>query len=199
MSTSPTPPPPAAAPASKKGRGLSIGIVLLAVGLVLLIAGIGIGVWRISSLRQQQNRLVRVSVPTTQEVTLHQGTKGVWFEARSEVFVEPNNVSVTVTDPSTGNEIPIRTASSSNTFSSDGRFSRRVGVITVPRTGTYEIETDGTGAETVAIGNISVVQIALGIGVIVAGVLVGGLFMLAGGIVLIIAIIKRSNAKRLAA
>lgn len=199
MSTSPTPPPPAAAPASKKGRGLSIGIVLLAVGLAIFVAGIAIGVWRISSLRQQHNRLVRVSVPTTQEVTLQQGTKGVWFEARSEVFIEPDAVMVTIADPSTGNEIPIRTALASETFSSDGRFSRRVGVITVPRTGTYLIEADGTGAETVAIGNISVVQIAVGIGVIVAGVLVGGLLMIAGGIVMIIAIIRRSNAKRLAA
>ncbi|MFZ4514799.1 MAG: hypothetical protein ACOYN3_00600 [Acidimicrobiia bacterium] len=176
-------------------RVLRVGLILLVIGLVLATAGIGVGLWQVIGVFDHHEELPRVQVPTTQTIDLQKGNIDIWFEARSELFVEPNKVALAVIDPNTGDELVIRTPASSETFSGDNQFSKLVGVLVVPATGSYEVIVTGTGAETITFGNVGVAAFAIGIGLIVIGVFLGGLIALVGVVLIIIGIVKRSNAR----
>jgi hypothetical protein len=184
---SPTP------PRIRTGRALILtGSALIALAVLLVVGGMVVG---FRSFGDGVADLQRVG-PAGGTVTLPAGRSWVYAEypgadATSRTF------AVTFDDQGdeTAAPIPIRSSSSTTTYSWGGHSGRSIGRVDVPTAGTYRL-VPGDGprpADGFAVGQDALGGgfVKIGIGVVL-GIVVGGL----GIVLLAVGIAKRSRARR---
>lgn len=209
MTTQPSTPyppaaPAAAAPTQKPGGliGIWIGIILMLIGLVGGIALVVGGATQVADLAKDLERVPlrggTVQIDETGEQTIYAERpapgSGASFSTGS--YVDRPDLIITVTDPS-GQRVEVTgTIYGSETYTNNGREGVEVGSFYASQTGTYEISAAAENPgnfTTLAVGQV--IDFA-GIGMIVAGVIGGGFFVVLGLILLIVFAVKRSRARK---
>ena len=181
--------PSATAPVRKpKWTGIIWSIVIFVVTAIVGIVMIVIGV---TTIVGAINDFKVVSVPGESTVQLGNGEQWIFVGSADSRRVDASDVDVVVLDPS-GDPVPVRLDSSqsannnNNDFESLGRFDADV-------EGRYTIQTSGPTAAEVRVGKIPFAKIGLLIG---AGIGIGAVGFLVALIILIVALVRRSRAKK---
>lgn len=204
-STPPPGPSTTAGPPRRRGRAaIWFGAVLIALGIVggvgLVVAGARTIVTGVDALeRVPIDGGGSVEIDGAKTVTVY-GERDVRSSApttyRSSTSGGPvPEIDVTMIDGA-GVEVPVRFVPGSQEYQSDGHWGTRIGKFDAPAAGTYTVRIDGgpdvDRYDSIAVGDIE----APGLVLVAVGILGGGLVVLAGLIVLIVGLIRRSRAKR---
>jgi hypothetical protein len=190
------------APVRRGGRAIVTGVVLLGLGLVIAVVGIvGFGATASSLIAGLGSPL---STPTEVTKTLDAGTTYAVYELASSGSgqtgdpylgaIEPGDVTVTAAD---GSEVVVNDAPSMTQTFADGAKTYVVVATFDPRaTGTYVVSITTEGSTVIVAPSFTALAKALPwLGLIGFG----GLLALAGIIVLIVGIVRRSSKPAVAA
>jgi hypothetical protein len=181
-----------------RGRGFVIwGIVLVVLSLLIVGGGIATIVFGATGINAA-NDLPRAAVPGETALKLTAGTKKIYLENTSQTALDDTGARFVITSDASGDELTIVKTSSTTTetYSDSKRAGKLVAKVNIPADGTYTVSTEGTEGASIAIGNLNVAGVAIGI---VAGVFIiffGGFLGLIGLILLIVGLVKRSNTKK---
>lgn len=181
------------APTTRTGRsGVWVGAVLMVVGIV---GGVALMVLGFVHLASVTNDSPQMHVPGTRSFSLDAG-EYVLYGSDSGTTIG----DVTVTGPS-GDTLATSTIYSLQTLTVDGRSHVGFARFQAPTSGQYQfavVDRSGTVAPTATmiVGPSAFGLVGATLALVFGGLLGGGLVFLAGLIVLIVALVRRSRAKR---
>lgn len=183
---------PMPAPATRKTRGVLIGVLLM---IAAPIVGIGMVAFGFIQLSWKLDSRPRMAVPGTQSFTLEAGEYVLYGSSSGTTASE-----VTITGPG-GAPVAIGPSSGLVTANVGSKSFVAFGTFKAPTTGSYRFEvTDSsrpssTSAE-LMIGPDSSGDLGITLGLVFGGMALGAILFIAGLVVMIVALVRRSRARR---
>jgi len=179
---------PAPAPAQKLPKagfiwGPIIFVVTAIIGISMIVASFVVIANTISDFKT-------VDAGSTAEVKLGSGEWYVFAGAGSSLGLR--QVQVSITDPS-GDQVLPKSNSGDYSSDSDGMQYQSIGSFDVPTSGTYTVEVTGPTGTTAKVGQIPLATFLV---LLIGGIAIGALGFVVALVVLIIAIVRRTRAKK---